>query len=107
MQMLLVARSRLMCCSRVWIAMRSAGSPAESRLMPMRRPGILRTCSFFVAKNAACGPPRPIGTPKRCALPTTTSAPHCPGGVRRQRESGSAATTSSAPAPCTVAANAL
>ncbi len=33
------------------------------------RPGIRRACSVFVAMNAACGPPRPMGTPKRWALP--------------------------------------
>ena len=56
-QMLEVARSRRMCCSRVWSAMRYAGCPCASTETPMRRPGIWRTYAFRVAKNAACGPP--------------------------------------------------
>ena len=47
----------------------------------MMRPGACRTNEFRVAKNAACGPPNPSGTPKRCELPTTTSAPISPGGT--------------------------
>jgi hypothetical protein len=66
-QMLLVAFSRRMCCSRVCSAMRSAGLPLRVRDTPMMRPGMLRLNSSRVAKNAACGPPKPIGTPKRCA----------------------------------------
>ena len=38
-----------------------------------------------VARNAACGPPAPMGSPNRCALPTTMSAPMSPGGVRSVR----------------------
>jgi len=56
-QMLLVAFSRRMCCSRVCNAMRSAGRPLASRDTPMMRPGTCRLCSSRVAKNAACGPP--------------------------------------------------
>jgi hypothetical protein len=52
-QMLLVAFSRLMCCSRVWIAMRRAVWPWASRLTPMMRPGILRAYSVLVEMNAA------------------------------------------------------
>src|SRR5215212_3711964 len=78
-QMLLVAFSRRMCCSRVWSAMRSAGRPSASRDTPMMRPGSARLYSSFVAKYAACGPPYPIGTPKRCVLPTAMSAPHSAG----------------------------
>ena len=33
--------------------------------------------------NAAWGPPKPIGTPKRCAEPTAMSAPSC---ARRRRQ---------------------
>ena len=65
----------------------SACSPCASTVTPTRRPGIWRLNSSRVARYAACGPPKPIGTPKRCALPTTTSAPHSPGGVeQRQRQ---------------------
>ena len=37
-----VARSRLMCCSRIWSAMRSARLPRRSTETPMMRPGMLR-----------------------------------------------------------------
>ena len=61
--------------------------PCASTVTPTRRPGSARLNSSRVAMNAACGPPKPIGTPKRCVEPTTTSAPHSPGGVeQRQRE---------------------
>ena len=64
------------------------------------RPGIWRAYVPRAAKNAACGPPQPSGTPKRCALPTTTSAPISPGGVINVSASRSEATTTSAPAAC-------
>jgi hypothetical protein len=41
-QMLDVALSRRMCCSRVCIAMRSAGAPVASMETPMMRPGMRR-----------------------------------------------------------------
>ena len=60
------------------------------RRRPTRRRGVpawMRLCASRVAKNAACGPPKPSGTPKRCDEPTTTSAPISPGGVQQdQRE---------------------
>ena len=34
-------------------------------------------------KNAACGPPYPIGTPNRCEFPTAASAPISPGDFNR------------------------
>ena len=37
-----VARSRLMCCSRICKAMRSALLPSRSTETPMMRPGMLR-----------------------------------------------------------------
>src|SRR6266568_4765246 len=52
-QMLLVAFSRRMCCSRVPSARRSAGLPRESLDTPTMRPGIWRLNSSRVAKNAA------------------------------------------------------
>ena len=48
----------------------------------------------------ACGPPKPSGTPKRWAEPTTTSAPSSPGGVSRVSASRSAATATIAPRSC-------
>ena len=98
-QMLEVAFSRRMCCSRVCSAMRSAGFPSESVETPMMRPGICRFSSSRQAKKAACGPPKPSGTPKRCVVPTTMSAPHSPGGVSRASERRSAATMTAAPSP--------
>ena len=51
-QMLLVAFSRRMCCSRVCSASRSAGRPAASTDTPTSRPGRLRLYSSRVARNA-------------------------------------------------------
>ncbi len=45
-----------------------------------------------VAKKAAWGPPKPIGTPKRWALPTTMSAPSAPGSLSSTRPMMSATT---------------
>jgi len=55
--MLEVARSRLICCSRVCSAIRSARFPCASIETPISRPGMLRFISSLVAKNPACGPP--------------------------------------------------
>jgi hypothetical protein len=57
------------------------------------------------AMKAAWGPPKPMGTPNRCEFPTTTSAPHSPGGVRRARDRRSAATTTVAPTSCAFSVN--
>ena len=43
MQMLLVAFSRRMCCSRVCKAKRYAGRPSASTLTPTNRPGSERS----------------------------------------------------------------
>jgi hypothetical protein len=48
--------------------------------------------------NAACGPPNPIGTPKRCDDPTQISAPNEPGDLSTVSASRSAATMATAPA---------
>lgn len=47
----------------------------------------------------ACGPPKPIGTPKRWVVPTAMSAPSAPGEVSSVRASRSAATVTIAPSP--------
>ena len=91
-QMLEVAFSRRMCCSRVWSAILNAVSPWRSWLTPMMRPGILRANASVVAKNAACGPPNPIGTPKRWLDPSATSAPQAPGASIRVSAKRSVAT---------------
>ena len=64
-QMLDVAFSLRICCSRVCKAILNARFPSESTETPMILPGILLLYFSFVAKNAACGPPNPIGTPNR------------------------------------------
>ena len=51
--------------------------------------------------NAACGPPNPIGTPKRWADPTAMSAPTWPGGTPSTQARRSVATTAMPPAACT------
>ena len=96
-----VAFSRRMCCSRVCSAMRSAGRPAVSVLTPMIRPGSARAAPSCTAMNAACGPPKPIGTPKRCAEPMAMSAPSAPGGVVSTHARRSVATMAIPPAACT------
>ena len=102
MQILLVAFSRRMCCSRVWSANRRAGRPAVSVLTPTSRPGSVRAYDSLAARNAACGPPKPIGTPKRWALPTAISKPSEPGVVSSVL--ASASTTHTLAPPRTLAA---
>lgn len=86
--------------------MRSAGLPSESIVTPMMRPGMRRAYDMDVAMNAACGPPKPIGTPKRWAEPTAMSAPHSPGGWSLTSASGSVAATTSAFAACALSVKA-
>ena len=64
-----------------------------------------RTNSWLVAKNAACGPPNPSGTPKRCELPNTTSAPASPGDVASASASRSVATATFTFAACALSMN--
>ena len=90
-QILLVAFSRLMCCSLVCSAILKQRFPCASTLTPMIRPGMVRLNSSFVAKKAACGPPNPIGTPNLCEDPMATSAPSSPGGVKRVSDKRSVA----------------
>ncbi len=101
MQMLLVARSRRMCCSRVWRARRKPTLPEESWETPTTRPGVRRACAAVVARNAAWGPPPPMGIPKRWVEPTAMSAPKAPGGSSMVSARRSVATTVRAPAAWT------
>ena len=89
--MLLVALSRRMCCSRVCSASRNAGLPALSRDSPTSLPGMIRLNASPQARKPACGPPKPSGTPKRCAEPTAMSAPCSPALLPRTAASGSVA----------------
>ena len=52
-QILLVAFSRLICCSRVWSAILKAWSLFLSTETPINLPGIALLNSSFVAKKAA------------------------------------------------------
>ena len=92
-----MALSLRICCSRVWSAIRSALFPLLSTETPIIRPGIFRLKSSFAATNAACGPPKPIGTPNLCELPTAISAPISPGVGIRARAIKSVATAIRAP----------
>src|SRR5262249_16411960 len=70
-------------------------------------PGHRRTSSCLTANTPRLGPPKVMGTPRPCPSPTTMSAPSAPGGVRRARFTGSAATTSRAPAAWAISATAF
>ena len=60
------------------------GRPAASTDTPDEAAGHGRGwAASRTARKPACGPPKPRGTPKRWAEPTTTSAPHSPGGVQQ------------------------
>src|SRR5882724_10963052 len=61
------------------------------------RPGSARLSASRTAIQAACGPPYPIGTPKRCADPIAISAPSSPGEAISVSASRSAATITSPP----------
>ena len=70
--------------SRVCRASRYAGLPATSTLTPTSRPGSARSEPDRTAMKPACGPPKPMGTPNRCADPDRdVGAPHSPGGVQQ------------------------
>ena len=56
-QMLEVAFSRRMCCSRVASVRQKARLPRESVVWPTRRPGIWRMNFSLVAMMPANGPP--------------------------------------------------
>ena len=98
MQMLLVALSRRMCCSRVCRASRYALLPSASTLTPTKRPGKDRSKPLRTAMKPACGPPNPIGTPKRCEEPTAMSAPNSPGDFRSVNANKSVVTPIKMPA---------
>jgi hypothetical protein len=80
--------------------------PAASFETPMMRPGIIRTRSSRTAMNAACGPPQPSGTPKRCAEPMAMSAPIAPADFTSIAASGSTPIDRRAPPACRAAASA-
>lgn len=49
------------------------------------------------AKKAACGPPKPRGTPKRCALPSDMSHPNSFGLFNKHNDNKSVAQTTKVP----------
>ena len=64
-QMLDVAFSRRMCCSRVERVSTKPRRPCLSTVAPQIRPGICRTWASRVAKKPGAGPPKFIAFPKR------------------------------------------
>src|SRR6185312_15322369 len=98
-QMLLVAFSRRICCSRVDSVSTQPRRPSTSTVWPARRPGIWRTNFSRVAKSPTCGPPNVRGLPIDWPSAATMSAPISPGDVTRPSDTASVTTTmSSAPA---------
>ena len=81
LQMLLVAFSRRMCCSRVESVSTKAVLPSRSTVRPTTRPGIWRMCSCLQVKKPKPGPPNDIALPSGCPSPTTMSAPRRRGGL--------------------------
>ena len=73
----------------------------------MRRPGNARSSPVRTAMKPACGPPNPIGTPKRWAEPTAISAPHSPGALIRVSARRSVAAITSASFECARVASSL
>ncbi len=96
-QMLCVAFSRRMCCSRVCSVSTKPRLPSTSRVSPAMRPGILRRKRSEAAKKPNDGPPKSSRLPRVWPSPTQMSTPHSPGGLRMPSGSGSAAHTNSAP----------
>src|SRR3546814_8226739 len=78
-QILLVAFSRRICCSRVESVSTKPRLPLASTVSPHRRPGIWRTYLVLHAKRPTYGPPNWRPTPSDCPSPTTMSAPISPG----------------------------
>src|SRR6185312_6868367 len=98
-QMLLVAFSRRICCSRVESVSTKPRRPSTSRVSPTTRPGIWRTNFSRTANRPRCGPPKPGALPNDWPSAATMSAPISPGGFTKPSDTASATTTtSSAPA---------
>ena len=107
-QILDVALSRRICCSRVDRVNTKPRLPSLSTVSPHRRPGICRTNFCRVANKPTYGPPKFRPLPIDCPSPTTMSAPISPGARNRPSDTISVtATISKAPFACTSAANAV
>ena len=91
-----VALSLRICCSRVCKANLKAAFPCESIDWPTNLPGIDLSRPDLTDMKPACGPPKPIGTPNLCALPTAISAPRSPGDFNRVSASKSQSTIDNA-----------
>ena len=84
-----MAFSLLICCSLVCNASLRDFSPFLDRVCPTILPGISLLYFSLQAKYAAWGPPKPIGTPNLCILPTATSTPNSEIGLIKTCASGS------------------
>ncbi|KAG0736499.1 hypothetical protein G6F24_018320 [Rhizopus arrhizus] len=58
---------------------------------------MLRLNESLQAMKPACGPPKPNGTPTRCAEPIAMPAPHSPGAASTASASRSGAHATTAP----------
>src|SRR5205823_604923 len=104
-QMLEVAFSRRICCSRVLSVSTKPRLPSASTVSPTSRPGIWRTYLSRVANRPTYGPPKPNPLPIDWPSQTTMSAPISPGGLIRPSDTTSVTTTiNSAPAAWQAAA---
>ena len=81
-QMLWVAFSRRMCCSRVCRARTKPRRPSTSSVSPAIRPGMRRICSSVAQKKPNEGPPKSSRLPSGWPSPRAMSAPHSPGGLQ-------------------------
>ena len=74
-QMLEVAFSRRICCSRVARVRTKPRWPFLSAVWPTSRPGMLRTYLSSDANIPSPGPPKDCGMPRLCPSPQAMSAP--------------------------------
>ena len=106
-QMLCVAFSRRMCCSRVCRARTKPRRPSTSIVSPAIRPGIRRICSSVRRRSRTTGRRKSRRLPSGWPSPTAMSTPQSPGVRRMPRAIGSQAATSRAPASWAISAIAL
>ncbi len=92
-QMLLVAFSRRMCCSRVDMVSTKPRRPSSSTVSPQRRPGICRTNFLRQARSPRYGPPKFRPLPMDWPSAATMSAPIAPGDFSAPKDTASVTTT--------------
>src|SRR5579862_7707780 len=104
-QILLVAFSRRMCCSRVDSVSTYPRLPSASTVSPESRPGIWRMNFSRVANRPTYGPPKFNPLPIDWPSAATISAPMAPGGSISPSETTSVTTAiRSAPLACAASA---